>query len=98
MHLCIIYRGSNAALAQIVKRPILPCIALRGMEFAKSRLDGTVTEDELTNTATVVIAIITVCGTLFVVASLEFGIMAVYYSMFVCGNVVIMVALALDEP
>ena len=68
------------------------------MEFAKSRPDSTVTEDELTNTATVMSAIITVCDTLSVVASLGFGIMAVSYSMFVCGNVVMMVALALDEP
>ena len=91
-------RGSNTALAQIATPPELRCTALRGMEFAKSRLDGTVTEHELTNTATVVIAIITVCDTLSVVASLEFGIMAVSYSMFVFGNVVMMVALALDEP
>ncbi|CAE7239662.1 IGHMBP2, partial [Symbiodinium sp. KB8] len=54
--------------------------------------------DELTNTATVVIAIITVCGTHSVVARLEFGTMAVYYSILVCGYVVIMVALALDGP
>ena len=69
MYVC---RGSKTALAQIAKPPELPFMALRGMEFAKSWLDGTLTEDELTNTATVtaMIAIITVCTTLFVVCTL----------------------------
>ena len=35
---------------------------------------------------------------LSVVASLEFGTMTVCYNIFVCGNVVMMVVLVLDEP
>jgi len=61
-------------------------------------LDGTLTEDELTNTAAVVIAIITICATLSVVAGLEFGIKTVSYAAFMCGNVLMMVVFALDEP
>ncbi|CAE7719937.1 IGHMBP2, partial [Symbiodinium sp. CCMP2456] len=61
-------------------------------------LDGDLTEDEKTNTAAAVIAIITICATLSVVAGLEFGIKTVSYSAFMCGNVLMMVVFALDEP
>ena len=89
--------ASNTVLEQISQSRELVCIAHRRLEFGKSRLDATVTEDELIHTAMVVIAIITVCDTLSVVASLEVGSMAASYSIFVCGNVVMMVALALNE-
>ena len=56
------------------------------------------TEDKLTSTSAVVIAIITVRAMLSVVACLELGITAVSYSTLVCGNVVMMFAFALDEP
>ena len=55
-------------------------------------------KDELTNTAAVVIAIITICATLSVVAGLEFGIKTVSYAALMCGNVLMMVVFALDEP
>ena len=60
-------------------------MAVRGMEFAQSWLDAIPTEDELTNTATEVIAIITVCATLSVVA----GIKTVCYSASFCSMVLV---------
>ena len=45
-----------------------------------------------------VIAIITICATLSVVAGLEFGIKTVSYAAFMCGNLLMMVVFALDEP
>ena len=59
--------GSKTALAQVAKLTELPCMARLGMEFAKG---CTLTADELTNTTTVVIAMITVCATLSVVAGI----------------------------
>ena len=73
-------------------------MALRGRGVAKSRLGGTVTEDKLTSTSAVVIAIITVRAMLSIVACLELGIKTVSYSALVCGSVVMMFAFALDEP
>ncbi|OLQ06967.1 hypothetical protein AK812_SmicGene9706 [Symbiodinium microadriaticum] len=59
------------------------------MEFDKSRLGGTVTEDELASASAVVIAIITVCATLAVVARLELGIKTISYSTLVCGRYIV---------
>ena len=73
-------------------------MALRGRGVAKSLLGGTVTEDKLTSTSAVVIAIITVRAMLSVVACLKLGIKTVSYSTLVCGNVVMMFAFALDGP
>ena len=82
----------------LAEAPDPHAMALRGRGVATSRLGSTVTEDRLTSTSAVVIAIITVRAMLSVVACLELGIKTVSYSTLVCGNVVMMFAFALDGP
>ena len=93
------HRGSHTDCTKAIAKPHCrtPRMALRPMEFATSRLDGTLTEDELTNMVAVVIAIIAVCAMFTVVAGLEFGIKTVSCGSFLCSDVLMVVVFALDE-
>ncbi|CAE7583152.1 unnamed protein product [Symbiodinium natans] len=61
-------------------------------------LEGTLTEDQLTNTAAWLIAVITLLATASVVAGLDFGIKTVSYTAFMLGNFLMVVIFSLDEP
>lgn len=60
-------------------------------------LSGELTDDELTNTAGWIIAIITVCTTGSVVAGLDFGIKSFSYAAFMLGNCLLLAVFFLDE-
>ena len=62
--ICLTFLGARTLHSADCDAPRTPLHGPSGREFAKSRLDGTLSEAALTNTAMVVIAIITVCAAL----------------------------------
>ena len=77
MYVCInVMRAQNTGDSACLLKPQTPMPWPFG-GVAKSRLGGTVTEDKLTSTSAVVIAIITVRAMLSIVACLELGVKTV---------------------
>ncbi|CAJ1429441.1 unnamed protein product [Effrenium voratum] len=60
-------------------------------------ISGSLTDDELTNTAAWIIGIITLCATASVVAGLDIGIKFVSYLAFMLGNFLMVAVFCMDE-